>query len=291
QADRELRATATGMRGFFLADPEELALIAFVDQFAADDSPAAGAMYRIEGGNDRVTAALAGLLGPRVQLNTELVAVSQRGREVRASLKQRRSVSQLTCDYAVLALPASILRRVPITPPLPAQQHEAISRLRYGRATKTLLQFSRRFWRGAGRPRAFGSDLPFGAVWDGNEEQRGRAGILSLLAGGSASDATQALVAKDGMRALASQLDWLGSSGAELRQSRRVVWETDPWARGGYAYFDPAFDPALRQWLARPFGRLFFAGEHPSFRWPGYVDGAVESGRRAAAEIEAVHRI
>jgi len=291
QADRELRATATGMRGFFLADPEELALIAFVDQFAADESPAAGAMYRVEGGNDRVTAALAAALGPRVQLNTELVALSHRGREVRASLKQRRSVSQLTCDYAVLALPASILRRVPITPALPAQQHEAISRLRYGRATKTLMQFSRRFWRTVGQPRAFGSDLPFGAVWDGNEEQRGRAGILSLLAGGSASDATQDIVAKQGMPGLANALDWLGSAKAQLIVSRQVVWESEPWSRGGYAFFDPAFDPSLRQWLARPFGRLFFAGEHTSFRWQGYMNGAVESGRRAAAEIEAVHRL
>ena len=137
----------------------------------------------------------------------------------------------------------------------------------------------------------FASDLPFGAVWDGNEEQRGRSGILSLLAGGSASDLTQAIVAKEGMGGLTSALDWLGSSKAELLQSRQIVWESDHWARGGYAYFDPAFDPALRQWLARPFGRLFFAGEHTSFRWQGYMNGAVESGRRAAAEIEAVHRI
>ena len=289
QADGDLRATATGLRGFFLADPEELALIAFVDQFSADDAAGGGAMYRIEGGNDRLPAALAAALGPRVQLNTELVALSHRGREVRASLKQRRAVSQITCDYAVLALPATILRRIPITPALPAQQHEAISQLRYGRATKTLLQFSRRFWRGVGRPRAFGSDLPIGAVWDGNEEQRGRGGILALLAGGSASDATQALVAKDGMPALAAALDWLGSP-APLVAARQVVWESDPWSRGGYAFFDPAFDPALRQWLARPFGRLFFAGEHTSFKWQGYMNGAVESGRRAAAEIEAVHR-
>jgi monoamine oxidase len=291
QADRDLRATAIGLRGFFLADPEELSVIAFVDQFASSDEPAGFSMYRIVGGNDRLPAALAAALGDRLHLNTELVALSHRGREVRASLKHGRGVSQMTCDYVVLTLPASVLRRVPITPALPAQQHDAIARLKYGRATKTLLQFSSRFWRAVGRPRAFGSDLPFGAVWDGNEEQRGRAGILSLLAGGSASDATQALVAKDGMRALASQLDWLGSSGVELRQSRQVVWETDPWARGGYAYFDPAFDPALRQWLARPFGRLFFAGEHTSFRWQGYMNGAVESGRRAAAEIEAVHRV
>jgi monoamine oxidase len=291
RADAELRAMATGLRGFFLADPDELALLAFVDQFASDDQPASGAMYRIDGGNDRLTTALASLLGPRVQLNTELVAVSHRGREVRASLRQRRSVSQLTCDYAVLALPAAILRRVPITPPLPAQQHEAIARLRYGRVTKTLLQFSRRFWRAVGRPRAFGSDLPVGAVWDGNEEQRGHSGIIALMAGGSASDATQAIVARDGMPGLSNALDWLGASSAKLLASSQVVWEADPWSRGGYAYFDPGFDPALRQWLARPFGRLFFAGEHTSFRWQGYMNGAVESGRRAAAEIEAVHRL
>jgi monoamine oxidase len=289
QADRDLRTTASALRGFFLADPEEISVIAFVDQFASADEPASS-MYRIAGGNDRLPAALAAALGDRLQLNTELVALSHRGREVRASLKHARGVSQMTCDYVVLTLPASVLRRVPITPALPAQQHDAIARLKYGRATRTLLQFSSRFWRGVGRPRAFGSDLPFGAVWDGNEEQRGRSGILSLLAGGSASDATQAIVARDGMRGLAGALDWLGSSDATLLQSQQVVWETDPWARGGYAYFDPAFDPALRQWLARPFGRLFFAGEHTSFRWQGYMNGAVESGRRAAAEIEAAHR-
>jgi len=136
---------------------------------------------------------------------------------------------------------------------------------------------------------AFGSPLPFGAVWDGNEGQRGRAGILSLLAGGGASEATQSLVAKDGPGALAQSLEWLGSRGADLIASKQIVWEQDPFARGGYAYFDPSYDPALRAWLPRPFGRLFFAGEHTSIRWQGYMNGAVESGRRAAAEIAAIH--
>src|SRR5882672_1834054 len=219
QADKELRATAVGMRGFFLADPEELSLIALVDQFAASDQP--GQMYRIEGGNDRLTTALAARLGDRLRLNTELVAVSHRGRGVRANIKQARTVSQINGDFLVFALPATLLRRVPITPALPAQQHDAIARLKYGRATKTLLQFSRRFWRAPGRPRAFGSPLPFGAVYDGNEEQRGRGGILSLLAGGSASEATQSIDTKDGVRGLAQTLDWLGSRNAEITSSRQ----------------------------------------------------------------------
>jgi len=292
-ADAELRATTSGLRGFFLADPEELSLLALVDEFAqlgSPDGPMPRKMYRIEGGNDRLPVALAATLGNRVRLNTELVAVSHRGKGVRATLKHGRTVSPVSCDYLVLALPATTLRRVPITPALPAPQHEAIARLKYGRATKTLVQFSERFWRVPGRPRAFGSALPFGAVWDGAEEQRGRAGILALLAGASASDASQAMIARDGAQGFADALDWLGSKRATMLASCQVVWEHDPLARGGYAYFDPAFDPALRAWLALPCDHLFFAGEHTSVKWQGYMNGAVESGRRAAAEVAAVHR-
>jgi monoamine oxidase len=293
RADAELRTTTLGLRGFFLADPEELSLIELVDEFArfaGASGPAPRKMYRIQGGNDRLSTALAAALGSRLRLNTELVAVSHRGKAVRAALKHGRTVSPVSCDYLVLALPATTLRRVPITPALPAPQHDAIARLKYGRATKTLLQFSERFWRVPGRPRAFASGLPFGAVWDGAEEQRGRAGILALLAGASASDASQAITARDGAQGFADALDWLGSKRAAMLASCQVVWEHDPLARGGYAYFDPTFDPSLRAWLALPCGHLFFAGEHTSIKWQGYMNGAVESGRRAAAEVAAVHR-
>jgi monoamine oxidase len=288
-ANDELRATAAGLRGFFLADPDELSLIALIDQFGADDDAMPGPMYRIEGGNDSLAKALAAPLRGRLHLKTEVVAVSHRGQGVRVSVKNGHAVSQIACDYLVMTLPASVLRRIPFTPPLPAHQHDAFARLRYGRATKSLLQFSRRFWRMPGRPRAFGSPLPFGALWEGNEEQRGAGGILALLAGGGASDATQAIVAKEGAAGLVRALEWLGSKRADLVAWRQIVWEDDPFARGGYAFFDPEFDPALRPWLARPCNRIVFAGEHTSIKWQGYMNGAVESGRRAAAEIAAQH--
>src|SRR5262249_57048167 len=99
------------------------------------------------------------------------------GPNVRVSVKSAGALSQIACDYAVIALPATIVRRIPISPALPAQQHDAIARLKYGRATKTLLQFSKRFWRAPGRPRAFGSALPFGAIMEANEQPGGRPGI------------------------------------------------------------------------------------------------------------------
>ncbi|MGE3513369.1 MAG: flavin monoamine oxidase family protein, partial [Vicinamibacterales bacterium] len=179
----------------------------------------------------------------------------------------------------------------PITPALPSQQHDAIAMLPYGRATKSLLQFSSRFWRTPSQPSAFGSALTFGAVWDANEEQRGKPAILSLMAGGSASDATIELVGREGAAGLARQLEWLGSHRAQLLAAHHVSWEADPWARGGYAFFGANFPAHLRRWLALPCDRLFFAGEHTSQRWQGYMNGAVESGRRAAAEVAATHAL
>ena len=288
-ADVDLRMTTQGLRGFFLADPEEMSLLQLVDQFSLDDDGLPWKMYRIEGGNDRLALALAGHLGDRVHLNTELLAVSQRGSTIRASLRSGRTRSQMQVDYLVFTLPASLLRRVPITPALPVQQHEAIATLKYGRGTKTLLQFSNRFWRSGTRPRAFGSSLPIGAGWEGNEDQRGKAGIISLLAGGSASDATAAIVDSEGINGVVRSLDWLGAKDATLLAWRQTRWESEVWSRGGYAVFDTEFRPEQRRWLAQPFERLFFAGEHTSMRWQGYMNGAVESGHRAAAEVRASH--
>ena len=44
----------------------------------------------------------------------------------------------------------------------------------------------------------------------------------------------------------------------------------------------------LRAWLRRPHGRVVFAGEHTSERWQGYMNGALESGLRAAHELAAL---
>ena len=157
----------------------------------------------------------------------------------------------------------------------------------FGPATRVLLQFDRRFWRRAGRPSAFGTPFPYGAVWDGSEDQRGPTAILSLLAGGTASAEIQTRLAGSGPEAIAGDLRWLGRPGT-LLASRAISWDHDPWAGGGYAYFSTSFLPTDRDWLARPFGRVLFAGEHTSIRWQGYVNGAIESGRRAAAEVCAL---
>ena len=162
---------------------------------------------------------------------------------------------------------------------------QAVTAVKYGAATKTSLQFDRAPWRKRGKPRAFGTALPIGAVWDANEEQGGS--ILTLLAGGGASAATRDVLAAHGPSRLVRELSWLNLKDTELRAWTSLSWEREQWSLGGYAYFDTQFQPALRYWLARPFDRVFFSGEHTSLRWQGYMNGAVETGLRAAAEVSA----
>ena len=288
RAETSLRAVVRGLRGFFLADPEELSLLALVEQLASD-VPGRQPMYRIEGGNDRLPQALAAKLGKALYLKHVARALRHDKASVRLVVETATGGStQVTADYIILAVPATTLREIPIRPLLPARQAQAIATLKYGRVTKTLLQFDRPFWRRRGRPRAIGTDAPTGAVWDANEEQAGAKGILTLMAGGQASEDSQKLVAQRGVSGLVHSLEWFGAASAPLLHSRMVIWEEDPWVRGGYAYFHAGHDPSLRRWLARPFGRILFAGEHTSLKWQGYMNGAVESGLRAAAEVCAL---
>jgi monoamine oxidase len=288
--DQALAAGLRGLRGFFLADPEDLSLLPLVEQFASDGPPGADGMFRLHGGTDRLPAAIAKALESPVRLNTVLRRVSQDNREVRASIDERGTLREISADFLVIAMPATTVRDVAFDPSLPDEQHRAIATLRYGPATRLLMQFGQRFWRRPHRPRAFGTDSPIGAVWDANEEQRGAAGILALLAGGRASAELQAILAREGDVGMRDRLAWLGRP-SRLIASHSTTWESDPWSRGGYAVFDPQFDPRLRSWLSRPAGRILFAGEHTSDRAQGYMSGAIESGRRAAVEVAALARL
>jgi monoamine oxidase len=286
-APPHLRARLRGFRGFFLADPEDLSMLPLVEQFAEWGKPGQDRMYRIRDGNDRLATGIAQRLRGRILLKTVVRAVEHGAAGVRVVVEDERGArDDIQASFFVCAMPATTACAVQFTPALPDAQATAIASLRYGCATRLLLQFERRFWRTRGRPTAFGTDLPIGAVWDGNEQQHGPA-ILSFLAGGRASTALQDILGREGEQGVVRRLEWLGTP-SRLLASRTIQWDGDPWVKGGYAYFDPSFAPELRPWLARPCGRIVFAGEHTSTKWQGYMNGAVESGTRAAVEVAAL---
>lgn len=82
----DLRATATFMRGFFLADPNELSLLPYVEQFAAGDDPAKRTMYRLREGNDRLPQRMARMLHAPIRLQHIARRIVQNENRVAKSL-------------------------------------------------------------------------------------------------------------------------------------------------------------------------------------------------------------
>ncbi|MGH7874967.1 MAG: flavin monoamine oxidase family protein [Candidatus Binatia bacterium] len=290
RATSDLRATALAMRNFFLADPDALSLLVLVEQFADAGNPADNAVYHLTGGNDWLPERLAHALHSPVQLGHIVHRIAQTNSGVRVTVESRGRRSEVSGSCALVTAPAPLAAEIEFQPDLTAAQRDALTRLSYGPATKTLLQFNRASWRRPGKPRAWATDLDIGAVWDASEDQRGPKGMLALLAGGSASAATRSLLKSGGAGDLVSKLHFVGVGRAQLGAFHSVSWEDDRWARGAYAVFDPSFRPEARRLLSKPYGRIFFAGEHTSAKWQGYMNGAVTSGLRAVEEISALLR-
>jgi monoamine oxidase len=287
-----VHAMATALRGFFLADAEEISVLPVVEQLAKGGSPAQAEFFRIDGGNDRLVNALVRATPARLLLRHVIRGVVHAVDRIVVHVTDEAGLAQqIEGDYLVMTLPASTLRDVDIRPALPEQQEHAIRRLLYGRATKTLVQSSRPLF-GSRRARAFATDGTAGAFWDGSErsdtastrDEGGGPSIIVFLAGGSASGPVRDAAAAGG-GALLADLCWLGMNGAPVSAVHVGDWTADPWARGGYAFIDPGFDPAWRRLLGSRAGRIVFAGEHTSDRWQGYMNGAIETGQRAAREL------
>lgn len=285
RASDEVRAMVRGLRGFFLADPDQLSALVGVELAMQPRDPGHVTLSRIKGGNDALVEKLAARKGLTVSLGLEVKKIEQRASGVSVSAADRGGKLQaIKGDYAVVAAPAPIVRDLEFAPALPSALRQALKALMPGPATKAHLLFEHAWWRKPGHPQAYGSNLDTGAVW---EASGSKPAVLTLLAGGRASQAFRVLLEEGGPQRLVRRLSWLGEI-EDARDFRSTTWELDRFARGGYAVFGPGFRPEWRTELSRAFGRIAFAGDHTSRRWQGYMNGAVESGGRAARDIETM---
>jgi monoamine oxidase len=282
-ASREVIAMAQGLRGFFLADADQLSALVAVELSTQPVDPGHVTLSRIKGGNDRLVQALARQPRLKIVLKSIVTKIDHDDREVRVVVKDgsKRGL-MVKGDYLVIAAPPGIAKALEFAPVVPSTLRRAWQALQTGPATKAHVRFDKHWWRKPGRPRAFGSNLDTGAIWE--TAGSGPAG-LTMLAGGGASASLRALLEEGGPQRVVRRLAWLGEP-EEARDFRSISWELDPYALGGYAIFAPEFRPEWRSELSRSFGRIAFAGDHTSRDWQGYMNGAVESGQRAARDIE-----
>jgi monoamine oxidase len=257
----------------YTVEPDRLSLlfVCSLERLAAGQPDSGLEAFRIRGGNARLPRAFARSL--RVELGQRVSSLEWSTSGVRVTV----GVRTVEADHCVLALPLPALRPIEFQPALPDILRAAVEELQYGAATKTLLRYRRRVWRSAGLSGDALTDLSAGTVWEASDRQPGREGVLISYAAGARKPPLP--------EAAAADLDAVfpGSIKAHDR-GVRADWATDPLTGGSYTAYAPGQVTRFWDAVRTPFGRVTLAGEHAD-AYTGYMEGAIRSGRRAAARI------
>jgi monoamine oxidase len=247
--------------------------------------------YHIVGGNDQVPARLASLLPGQIRLGTELVALARNGDGTWTVTTQtgNRTSSQVA-DHVVLTLPFSLLRKVDLSRAgFPVLKKTAIAELPMGTNSKLQLQFTDRHWRGLGGNGDSFSDTGYQSTWEVTRAQPGTSGILVDYTGGTIGGSFGSLTPTAYAQRFLGQIEPL-FPGITKKWNGKVTldfWKTQPWALGSYSYWKVGQYTKFSGVEKEAVGSCHFAGEHTSQDFQGYLNGAVETGYRAADEVLA----
>jgi monoamine oxidase len=264
------------------ADAEEFSALYVLRQIALHRG---GQRYdKIAGGMDRLPRRLAARLGARIRYGHAVTRIEHDG-GMRIACRTASGTRRFAADRLVLAIPASVLRRIAIYPDLATDKRRAIAELSYYPAVRMLIPTARRFWHESGDSAFARTDRP-AEIWEASYGEAASAGLLSVTLGGAAGRALDRLSLADclaiGRRSIEDALPAAGALGPGAVQR----WAREPFARGGFASFGPGQMTGFLPVLARPEGGIHFAGEHTD-AFTGWMEGAVRSGERAAVEILA----
>jgi monoamine oxidase len=239
---------------------------------------------RVMGGNDLIARALADAL-PDVRLNAVVRSVRLTADGVAVAYQQADSHVTLDSDFAILAIPLTTARLIDFHSSLPAAHQRMVDELSYGTVTKVLIEYRRRFWKERGWNGRLTTDGPIVMTWHATSHFEHERGILTAYTGGGPGAKLSELSDEERTATAVAEIEkhFPGSSDL-IEHTATIAWPNERYTRASYMALAPGQVMQHWQTLFQPAGRLFFAGEHAT-AIQGYMEGAVESGQRAAREI------
>lgn len=286
------------LEGLMTANAEEFSLLTLLHGASTSGSLTAamgiegGAQeLRFAGGVHQLAVRLAQGLGDAVRLSHSVTSIEAGLTEVIV----RTPKGDFRAPHVIVAVPPSIMGRIRWTPELPSSHSGLATSMPMGAVIKLSAVFARPFWQDSGYSGLVSDDSGLFAFVIDNSVPGSDEGVLTTF-----------LSARDARRWADSQL---GATASAQRQRfftehiRKVFgadspppiayfdrdWAAQAWIGGGYSgVMRPggwvAHGPTIRE----PVGRLHWASSERAEHWAGYIDGALESGERAAAEILAL---
>jgi len=193
---------------------------------------------------------------------------------------------------AIVALPPALAGRIVHDPPLPGYRDQLTQRMAQGSVIKCMAVYPEPFWRGEGLTGQATSDAgPVRVTFDNSPPDGSPGVLLGFLEGRQARALGRRSAAERRETVVGCFARMFGPRAASPAAYVERVWADEEWTRGCYGCAMPTgawteFGPALRA----PIGPIHWAGAETATVWSGYMDGAVSSGERAAAEVVAALR-
>ena len=290
RAARDMLGIATQM--IFAAEPRDLSLLFFLLYARSSDGLQRlaeiehGAQERrFTTGAQSICHRLAEPLGTRVRLEHAVRAIEQSA----SGAIVHTSHGPLQTRRVILALPPAMLQKIDFTPSLPAERARLHAGMPMGSVIKCIASYDRPFWREAGYSgEAISTTGAVRATFDDCSPSGDHAALVAFVVGDPAKQLSRVPEAERRQQIL-GELARL--HGAEARTPTAYLdkdWLAEEWSGGCYVGLMP---PGLAQSasaLRAPCGRIHFAGTETAIHHLGYLEGAIESGERAACEIVAV---
>jgi monoamine oxidase len=287
----EARALARiGVEMLLCSDPEDVSLLYFL--FYLRSGGGFARMAEVENGaqQDRLVGGAQGLaLGLAAKLRGQLRTAAPVRRIAQTATQVWVEADGVTvrADRAILALAPALAQRIQFDPEPSAGRRVLHAHMPMGSAVKVVIGYERAFWRERGlRGEALSSGFPCRAYFDDCAEGGAHPALVGFVVG---SDARRfgALPVEQRKAAVLLQLGRM--FGDEAHRASAYLdhdWVADAWSAGCYVGVCPP-GVLTRVGSARvtAHARVHFAGTETARRWTGYIDGAIEAGERAAAEV------
>jgi monoamine oxidase len=280
------------IRGTLAAEARDLSLLhtLFVIRSAGGMAPllatAGGAQERrFHQGAQTVSIRLAESLGGRIVLGAPALVVRHGEGGVVVEAEGRA----VAASRAILAVPPAVAGRIGYRPAMPGWRNQLTQRVPMGSVIKVHAIYEEPFWRQEGLSGFVVSDSgPVRVVYDNSPEDGSPGVLVGFIEGEQARTWARRNPGDRRAGILACLADYFGERAGRPRELLERSWADEEYSGGCYAgYFPPGVWTSFGQALREPIGRLHWAGTETATVWSSYMEGAVQSGERAADEVLA----
>ncbi|QAT82355.1 amine oxidase [Corallococcus coralloides] len=281
-------------RAVFAAEPSELSFLSFLSYVHSNgglmpltEIEGGAQAERFVDGSQSLSRRLAEALPPdRVVLSAPVKALLQDARGVTATTEDGRT---FRARYAVVATPPALAERIDFGADLPQGRRRAHADIPMGSVIKVVATYATPFWREAGLSGEAVSDAgPVRLCFDDCGPHGHHPALVGFFLGDTARAWTGRPVEDLHRAALADFARFFGPQALSPVAIAALDWKQEPFSTGCYVGLPrPGTLTAIGDALRAPFGRVHWAGTETAIEGRGYLDGAVESGERAATEVAA----